>query len=71
MGIGCEQYFCPIHVQPYIQEMLDCRKGDYPVCERVSDRTIALPFYTSMSEQQVRRVAESLKSVLAARGPGS
>jgi perosamine synthetase len=65
-GIGCEHYFSPIHVQPYIRELLGCRQGDFPVTERVADRTIALPFYTAMTQKTVLRVARGLRSVLRA-----
>ncbi|NLF30739.1 MAG: DegT/DnrJ/EryC1/StrS family aminotransferase [Planctomycetes bacterium] len=65
-GIGCERYFQPIHLQPFIREILGTAPGDFPHCERVSDRTIALPFFTTMRHDQVRCVAERLKAALAA-----
>ncbi|MFW6146279.1 MAG: DegT/DnrJ/EryC1/StrS family aminotransferase [Planctomycetota bacterium] len=64
-GIGCERYFQPIHLQPFIRRVLRTAAGDFPHCERVSDRTVALPFFTTMHPDQVRRVAEELKTVLA------
>jgi len=63
-GIGCNNYFPPIHLQPYIREQLRTKAGDYPICEYVASRTIALPFYTRMTEQQVNRVCDTLDRVL-------
>lgn len=63
-GIGCNNYFPPIHLQPYMTEPFGFREGDYPVCEYVSQRTIALPFFTRMSEAQVLRVCRTLDRVL-------
>jgi perosamine synthetase len=40
------------------------KTGDYPVCEYVSARTIALPFFTRMSEYQIGRVCDTLEKVL-------
>lgn len=63
-GIGCNNYFPPIHLQPYVREQLRTKVGDFPVCEFVASRTIALPFYTRMSEQDVMRVCDTLDRVL-------
>jgi len=46
LGIQARNYFVPIHTQPYIREMLGTRQGEFPITERVADRTIALPFFT-------------------------
>jgi len=63
-GIGCNPYFVPIHLQPYVMETLGARKGDFPVTERLAGRTIALPFFTNLSELQVQRVKAVLKDAL-------
>ncbi len=63
-GIGCNNYFPPIHLQPYVMQALGTRPGDYPVCEYVAARTIALPFFSRMSESQVDRVCDTLEKVL-------
>ena len=66
-AIGCNNYFPPIHLQPYIIEKLGTRAGDYPVCEYVAARTIALPFFTRMTEAQVHRVCDVLEQILERR----
>jgi len=60
-GIGCAPYFPPIHLQPYHRSALGYSSGDFPVCERVSARCIALPFYPSLSRDAVRRVGRVLE----------
>ena len=62
-GIQCSNYFTPVHLQPFIRERLDTAPGDYPVTERVAERTIALPFYSTMQEQDVEKVCEALLEV--------
>ena len=59
-GIGCAPYFVPIHLQPYVMEALGTKEGDFPVAERIAERTIALPFFTSMTSGQIDRVKNSL-----------
>ena len=63
-GIGCNNYFPPIHLQPYMQEKFGYKTGDFPMCEYVSNRTLALPFFTRMTTYQVNRVCDVLDRVL-------
>ncbi|MBN1479374.1 DegT/DnrJ/EryC1/StrS family aminotransferase [candidate division KSB1 bacterium] len=59
-GIECRDYFPPIHLQPFYARMFGYKKGDFPVAEHVAERTIALPFFTNMSEEQVDYVCKRL-----------
>ncbi len=65
-GIGCNNYFVPIHTQPYVQELLGTKAGDFPVTERIAARTIALPFFGNLTESQVSRVRDELAAAMAA-----
>jgi perosamine synthetase len=67
-GIGCRNYFQPLHLQPFLREGLELCPGQFPVTEAVSDRTIALPFFPQMTQDQVRRVAEALKREMKRTG---
>ncbi len=59
-GIGCNAYFPSIHLQTSYGA-LGHHEGDFPVTEGVSDRTIALPFSTDMTPEEVATVAQTLK----------
>jgi perosamine synthetase len=63
-GIGCNNYFPPIHLQPYMVEQFGFEPGDFPVAEHVSDRTLALPFFSELTPQQADRVVATLDEVL-------
>ena len=65
-GIGCSNYFVPIHTKPYIKDSLGTAGGDFPVTERIAARTIALPFFGGLSGEQVDRVRDSLVKAIAA-----
>jgi perosamine synthetase len=54
-------YFSPIHLQPFYRERFGFRKGDFPITERVADSTLALPFHSNISGQDMEYVAESLQ----------
>jgi perosamine synthetase len=63
-GIGCSNYFPPIHLQPYMAERFGFRPGAFPVCEYVAARTLALPFYGAMEQPQVQRVCDALERAM-------
>jgi len=63
-GIGCNNYFPPIHLQPYVAEKFGYQPGDLPVCEYVAARTLALPFFGHLTERQVDRVCDTLETIL-------
>ena len=60
-GVGCNPYFVPIHLQPYVRELLGTKEGDFPITERLAARTIALPFFANLAQHQVRRVRQALQ----------
>jgi perosamine synthetase len=64
VGIGCNNYFPPIHLQPYMKEKFGHQEGDFPVCEYVAARTLALPFFGDMTRAQVDTVCQTLEQVL-------
>ncbi len=63
-GIGCNNYFTPVHLQPFYREMFGYKEGDFPITEKVSKSTIALPFYNNLAEKQIDYVCENLKEIL-------
>lgn len=63
-GIGCRDYFPPIHLQPFVRKALGTRPGQFPVAECASDRSLALPFYSGLSAADVSRVACAIRGSL-------
>lgn len=57
-GIGCGRYFAPIHTQPaYADVPLRCA---LPITESVSRRTLALPFFSRLREEEMQHVTDVL-----------
>jgi perosamine synthetase len=67
-AIPSKPYFPAIHLMSYYREQFGHREGEFPVCEDVAARSIALPFFPEMTESQVEQVAESLREVLGMAG---
>ena len=63
-GIQSKPYLPAIHLMSFYRERFGHREGEFPICEDVAARSIALPFFPEMTEGQVAEVAESLDSVL-------
>jgi perosamine synthetase len=64
-GVAAKPYFPPIHLQPYFRA-LGSQPGQFPVAEDVAARTLALPYYSTLSEAEVHRVVEVLKEAIEA-----
>ena len=63
-GIGCGNYFQPIHLQPFYRKTFGYKEGDFPITEQIASRTIALPFYNNLTEGEVDYVVENLDDIL-------
>jgi perosamine synthetase len=63
-GVPSKPYFPAVHLMSFYRARFGHREGEFPVCEDVAARSIALPFFPAMSEGQVEMVAEMLRAVL-------
>jgi perosamine synthetase len=63
-GIQSKPYMPAIHLMSFYRERFGHREGEFPVCEDVAARSLALPFFPEMTEGQVTRVAEALGEIL-------
>jgi perosamine synthetase len=66
MGIEAKPYLPAIHLMTFYRERFGWREGQFPVCEDVSRRSLALPFFSGITESQVARVSEALAQLLPA-----
>jgi perosamine synthetase len=63
-GVQCKPYLPAIHLMSFYRERFGHREGEFPVCEDVAARSLALPFFPAMTEGQVERVAKALRDAL-------
>jgi len=62
--IQSKPYLPAIHLMSFYRERFGHMEGEFPVCEDIAARSLALPFFPEMSEGQVARVAEALRAVI-------
>jgi len=48
----------------FYRERFGHRAGEFPVCEDVAARSLAVPFFPDMSDAEVARVAAALRTAL-------
>lgn len=64
-GIQTKAYFPVIHLQPFMKKKFGYRKGDFPVSEKISSETLALPLYIGLKESDVRFISQTIKIALS------
>jgi perosamine synthetase len=62
-GVQSKPYLPAIHLMSYYRETFGHREGEFPVCEDVAARSVALPFFPDMTEGEVAQVAEAVTAV--------
>ncbi len=65
-GVQSKPYLPAIHLMSFYRERFGHREGEFPVCEDVAARSVALPFFPEMTEGEVAQVAEALGAVIRA-----
>jgi perosamine synthetase len=66
-GVDTKPYLPAIHLMSFYRERFGYSEGDFPVCEDVAARSLALPFYPELTEGEVEQVVESLGAVIGQR----
>jgi perosamine synthetase len=66
-GIQSKPYLPAIHLMSFYRERFGHRPGEFPVCEDVAERSLAVPFFPQMTEGEVAQVAEALAQATGLR----
>jgi dTDP-4-amino-4,6-dideoxygalactose transaminase len=64
LGIPARPYFTPIHLQPFMVSQFGYKMGDFPITEDLGNRSLAIPFSSVMTEEQIDIVCHSLAEVI-------
>ena len=63
-GVPTRPYFSPIHLQPFYRSTFGFEPGDFPVTERVAASTLALPFSSRLTDDEVGYVAATMTELV-------
>ena len=65
-GIDSKPYLPAIHLMSFYRERFGHREGEFPVCEDVARRSLALPLHPELTDGEVERVVTALAAVIDA-----
>jgi perosamine synthetase len=63
-GVQSKPYLPAIHLMSFYRETFGFREGQFPVCEDIAARSVALPFHPRLTDGEVEQVAAALRDVL-------
>jgi dTDP-4-amino-4,6-dideoxygalactose transaminase len=63
-NIGVGVHYIALHLHPYYYKKFDCRRGDFPNGEWISDRTVSLPLSAKLSDKDVEDVIEAVTDIV-------
>lgn len=64
-GIGCSVHYIPLHLHPYWKETYGLKPEDFPNALHAYQGAVSLPIFTKMTDTDVTRVIQAVRSVLA------
>lgn len=62
-GIGVAVHFFPLHFLSYYRKKYGYKRGDFPVAERIGDKTISLPLYPRLSAKEIKYVIDTVNEL--------
>jgi len=63
-GVGASVHFIPLHEHPYYRDAFGYRPDSLPVAHDLYLRSLSLPFFSAMSDEQVGRVIGAVEALV-------
>lgn len=63
-GVGVAVNYRAIHLLTYYRETYGYKRGSFPIAEDIGDRTITLPLYPELTDEEVDYVIKMVKEVV-------
>ncbi|MEX0833654.1 MAG: DegT/DnrJ/EryC1/StrS family aminotransferase [Actinomycetota bacterium] len=67
-GVGVAVNYRPIHLTSYYRSRFGYEAGDFPVAEMIGERTISLPLYSGLRDDEVDYVITTVAKVCGPQG---
>lgn len=64
-GIGVAVNYRPVHLMHYYRKQFGFGPGMYPVAEEIGERTVSLPFYPGLKDEEVEAVIAAVQRTLS------
>ncbi|HYD41537.1 MAG TPA: DegT/DnrJ/EryC1/StrS family aminotransferase [Anaeromyxobacter sp.] len=63
-GVGTSVHFIPLHEHPYYRDTFGYEPESLPVAHAVFARSVSLPLYSAMTDEQVEQVVADVRAVV-------
>jgi len=64
-GIGCGVHYIPLHLHPYWRDTYKLTPEKFQVSQKIYERSVSLPIYSKMSDDEVNRVVKAVREILS------
>jgi perosamine synthetase len=64
IGIGCSVHFIPVHKHLFYKEKYGYKNEDYPISNSVFERSLSLPIYPDMKDEEVEYVIKKVSEIV-------
>lgn len=64
-GIGVAVNYRAIHLLKFYREKFGCKEGDFPIAEDIGKRTISLPLYPKLRDEELVYILNTLKEIIS------
>lgn len=61
-GIGVSVHFHPLHLISYYKKKYNYKRGDFPVAEKIGEKTISLPFYPKLTSEEIAYIITTINN---------
>ena len=66
-GINLQVHYIPVHLLSYYKQRYGHKRGDFPLAENYYDRTISIPLYPSLTNDEVEKVVKNITSFVESK----
>lgn len=63
-GVQTKPYLPVIHLQPFMQKLFNFKQGDFPIAEKISEETLALPLYIGLKLEDIDYIVDGIRTIL-------
>tara|TARA_B110000003_G_C16653892_1_gene535566 strand:- start:2899 stop:4071 length:1173 start_codon:yes stop_codon:yes gene_type:complete len=63
LGIGCSVHFIPVHKHPYYRDKFNLINENYPVANKIFEKSLSLPIFPDMTDKEIKYVIEQVNSI--------
>ena len=63
-GVSTSVHFIPLYRHPYYRNTYGYDPGDFPISEKIFERTVSLPLYPGMADEEIAWVTRSVADVI-------